>query len=159
MQWWSQTIGTSADYGRPKSTWVRVSTSRGPEVLEENSVLVREGTYKAAQPRARAETRGVAAKIPDLNLGLKILCNTNLGPKPSVGLLMNGPFSPINSGKQREVAHEGHVGINKGRSGLKTLAMQFLKAYDAWEQQMLVELDDRSVSSQFIELEGATNVG
>ncbi|KAG5605072.1 hypothetical protein H5410_026564 [Solanum commersonii] len=22
--WWSQTIGTSADYGRPKSTWVRV---------------------------------------------------------------------------------------------------------------------------------------
>ncbi|KAG5605073.1 hypothetical protein H5410_026565 [Solanum commersonii] len=32
------------------------STSRGPEVLEENSVFVREGTYKAAQPRARAET-------------------------------------------------------------------------------------------------------
>ncbi|KAH0665318.1 hypothetical protein KY285_026524 [Solanum tuberosum] len=24
MQWWSPTIGTSADYGRPKSTWVRV---------------------------------------------------------------------------------------------------------------------------------------
>ncbi|WMV18930.1 hypothetical protein MTR67_012315 [Solanum verrucosum] len=226
MQWWSPTIGTSADYDRPKSTWVRVvglplhlwaqktfkaigdfcggwveteeethlrnhlkwarikingdgscvpkevtiddssfqytmqlwteapvrvvagedgiqiqpqmvftqqSTSRGPEDLVENSVLVREGTDKAAQPRARAEIRGVAANISDPNLGLKVLCNTDLGPKPNVGLLMNGLSSPINSAKQKEEAHEEHVGINTGLSGLKTLAMQFLKAYDAWE--------------------------
>ncbi|KAG5589820.1 hypothetical protein H5410_040334 [Solanum commersonii] len=196
-----QQIGTSADYGRPKSTWVRVvglplhlwaqkpfkaigdfcggwveteeethlrnhlkwarikingdgsclfpihdaiqiqpqmvftqqSTSRGPEVLVENSVLAREGTDKAAQSRARAETRGVATKIPDPNLGLKVLCNTDLGPKPNVGLLIDGLSSPINSAKQKEVAHDEHAGINKGLSGLKTLAMQFLKAYNAWE--------------------------
>ncbi|KAH0661651.1 hypothetical protein KY284_026582 [Solanum tuberosum] len=50
---------------------------------------------------------------------------------------MNGLSSPINSVKQKEGAHDEHVGINEGLSGLKTLAMQFLKAYDAWEISLM----------------------
>jgi len=92
---------------------------------------------------------GVAANIPDSNLGL---CNTDLGPKPNMGLLMNGLSSPINSAKQKEVAHEEHVGINKGLSGLKTLAMQFLKAYDAWEISSMEKSSESNAKNTQVEV-------
>lgn len=152
MQLWSETpvrvaVGEDESQIQSQKVFTQQSTSLGPTVLEENSVLLREGSDKAAQPRARAETRGEAFKTLEPNLGLKELCNTDLGPKLNVGQLINGPSSLINSAKQKEVAHEGHVRINEGLSSLKALAMQFLKAYDTWEATSMEKVSESNAKN------------
>ncbi|KAK6791592.1 hypothetical protein RDI58_010673 [Solanum bulbocastanum] len=104
--------------------------------------MIRGATDKAVQPRAIAETRGENFRTPNVDLDLRVSnnksLNADLGFRVSGSKNLNatlgqlGQFIPNSSGKNKEVAHDGHMSLNEGLNEIKILVSQFLEALSHW---------------------------
>ncbi|WMV32614.1 hypothetical protein MTR67_025999 [Solanum verrucosum] len=151
------TIGENNIQSSSEKVFTQRSPIDGPKVFVEDSVVLRGAADKVVQPRAMAETRGENFRTPNVDLGLRVSSNkslnVDLGLRVSSNNSLNadlsfrvsgskslnatlgqlGQFSPNISGKNKEVAHDGHMPFNEGMNEIKILASQFLEALSHWE--------------------------
>ncbi|KAG5599070.1 hypothetical protein H5410_030440 [Solanum commersonii] len=105
--------------------------SSSEKVFVEDSIVLRGAADKVVQPRAMAETCGENFRTPNVDLGLRTWALGFFGSKSlNATLGQLGQFSPNSSGKNKEVAHDGHM---TSMNEIKILASQFLEALSHWE--------------------------